>query len=240
MQLELDISRQPDDTTCGPTCLQAVYRYYGDEVGLPGLIQEIPRFDEGGTLAVLLGCHALRRGYLAKIYTFNLEVFDPTWFRQEGPDLVERLQTQLAYKSAHRLQMASHAYIEFLSRGGAIKMQDLTGSLIRRYLSQGVPILTGLSSTYLYNDSREIGPDCRPDDIRGVATGHFVVLCGYDEQRRKVQVADPYLPNPMGKDHYYEVGLDRLVCAILLGVLTYDANLLLIQPQPSEEDAPNE
>ena len=34
------------------------------------------------TLAVLLGCHALRRGYEATIYTFNLQVFDPTWFEE--------------------------------------------------------------------------------------------------------------------------------------------------------------
>ena len=26
---------QPDDTTCGPTCLQAVYRYWGKKAGLP-------------------------------------------------------------------------------------------------------------------------------------------------------------------------------------------------------------
>jgi hypothetical protein len=56
------------------------------------------------------------------------------------------------------------------------------------------------------------------------------VLCGYDKQQRKVLVADPYLPNPLADDHYYDVELDRLVCAILLGVLTYDANLLIIEP----------
>lgn len=46
-----------------------------------------------------------------------------------------------------------------------------------------------------------------------------------------MRVADPYLPNPLAEDHYYEVELDRLVCAILLGVLTHDANLVMIEPR---------
>ena len=29
-ELDLDILAQPDDETCGPTCLHAVYRYFGE------------------------------------------------------------------------------------------------------------------------------------------------------------------------------------------------------------------
>ncbi len=229
-RLELDILRQPDNVTCGPTCLHAVYRYYHDEIPLETVIRETPQLEDGGTLAVLLGQHALSRGYRATIYTYNLQVFDPTWFLPGGPDLVERLYAQMEVKSSPRLHVASHAYIDFLQAGGKIVMRDLTANLLRRYLNRDVPVLAGLSSTYLYGCSREIAATCEPDDVAGVAAGHFVVLCGYDRRRRKVLVADPYLPNLAGLAHYYEVTLDRLVCAIMLGVLTYDANLLIIEP----------
>ncbi len=229
-QLRLDILPQPDNTTCGPTCLHAVYRYFGLELPLGQLILDVPTLQHGGTLAVLLGCDALQRGFDASIYTYNLEVFDPTWFRPGGPDLIQRLRAQMAVKESPRLRTASLAYVQFLQQGGTIQMQDLNGALIRRYLNRSIPILTGLCSTYLYTDPRELGHDGRPDDVHGSATGHFVVLCGYDKLLRKVSVADPYLPNPFGLEHYYEVGLDRLICAILLGVLTYDANLLIITP----------
>ena len=116
-------------------------------------------------------------------------------------------------------------------------MQDLNAALIRRYLNRSVPILTGLSSTYLYLCEREIEPGGEPNDVLGVPNGHFVVLCGYDKQRRKVRVADPYLPNPLGEQHHYEVCVDRLICAILLGVLTYDANLLLVEPRREDRNA---
>jgi hypothetical protein len=46
-------------------------------------------------------------------------------------------------------------------------------------------------------------------------------------------VADPLQDNPLYGEHYYEVGVDRLVGAILLGILTYDANLLVIAPRTS-------
>ncbi len=227
--LELEILPQPDDMTCGPTCLHAVYRYYDDNLPLEQVIQEAPTFRAGGTLAVLLGCHALQRGYRATIYTYNLKVFDPTWFAGQD-DLVERLQAQMAAKKSAKLRAASQAYIQFLQRGGKIQMQDLSAKLLRRYLKRSVPILTGLSSTYLYRCERELEANGEPDDVRGVPTGHFVVVCGYDKQRRTVRVADPYQPNPLAAHHDYEIGLDRLVCAILLGVLTYDANLLIIAP----------
>src|SRR6185369_13364802 len=73
-RLRLEILPQPDDITCGPTCLHAVYRYFGDVIGLDQVIEEVPQLETGGTLAVLLGCHALRRGYDATIYTYNLQV----------------------------------------------------------------------------------------------------------------------------------------------------------------------
>ncbi|GIX00362.1 MAG: hypothetical protein KatS3mg111_3694 [Pirellulaceae bacterium] len=232
-QLELEILRQPDNTTCGPTCLHAVYRYFGDTISLAQLIGETPMLPEGGTLAVHLGRHALRRGYRARIYTFNLAVFDPTWFvdgEAASERLIERLERQAQVKEDPKLQAACNAYCEYLRLGGSIRMIDLTSGLLRRYLKRGIPILTGLSSTYLYRSAREYGAGCIADDVRGYPVGHFVVLCGYDPQERKVRVADPYLPNPAGHRHYYEVSIDRLVCSILLGVLTYDANLLVIEP----------
>jgi hypothetical protein len=208
-----------------------MYRYFGHALPLEQVIAETGQLDSGGTLASWLGCHALQRGYEAKIYTFNLRVLDPTWFRREGTPLSEKLLAQLEHKNDPKLRTATEAYLQFLQLGGEIGMEDLTRQLIRKYLLASVPILAGLSSTYLYQNAREYGPNCDADDVRGVPQGHFVVLCGYDRGAKMVRVADPYLTNPYApSDNYYWVGVDRLVCAILLGVLTYDANLLILTP----------
>jgi hypothetical protein len=77
-ELEFEMLAQPDDTTCGPTCLHAIYRYHGREVPLRQLIDEVPKLETGGTLGVLLALDALNRGYQATIYSYNLQIFDPT------------------------------------------------------------------------------------------------------------------------------------------------------------------
>ncbi|MGW8162039.1 MAG: hypothetical protein ACWGN1_07320 [Desulfobulbales bacterium] len=227
----LDILPQPDDTTCGPTCLHAIYRYFSDPISLQQVIDENSSLDSRGTLAVFLACHALRRGYAARIYTYNLHVFDPTWFTLDSAGIKQKLMAQMHHKDDEKLRWASRGYIEFLKLGGELRFEDLTIGLIRSYLKRSLPILTGLSATYLYRMSREIGEIDKADDVAGEPVGHFVVLAGYDKETRSVHVADPYGQNPVAEGHYYSVNIGRVLGAILLGVLTHDANLLIIKPR---------
>lgn len=227
--LPLRILPQPDDTTCGPTCLHAVYDYYQDAVDLRRIIDEVPHLEGGGTVAVHLANHALRRGYRATMYTYNLQMWDPTWFTTPAVDLAERLQEQMKHREDPKLHLVSRAYLEYLALGGTVLYEDLTRKLIRRFLDRELPVLTGLSATYLYRTARELGRDGKPDDVRGDPAGHFVVLCGYDQERRKVRVADPLSANPYAPSHIYEVNFDRLIGSILLGNMTYDATLLVIE-----------
>ncbi len=230
---------QPDETTCGPTCLHAIYRYWGREEPLSAVVERTRKLEDGGgTFAVYLACDALRQGYPATIYTYNLTVFDPTWFAP-GVDIAERLARQRELKHERRLQHATEGYLEFLERGGRLRFVDLTRSLIRGFLRRGLPILTGLSSTYLYRTAREYGPSDIPDDLRGTPSGHFVVLAGYDRKNRTVLVADPYGPHPYGPSHEYWMRIDRVVGAILLGIVTHDANLLVIQPARPRTEWPS-
>jgi hypothetical protein len=228
-RLPMQMHRQPDETTCGPSCLHAIYSYFGENISLNKVIREVRSLKEGGTLEVFLGCHALKRGYSALIYTYNLKVFDPTWFVPGGPDIRERLKAQMKAKKAPKLHTASKAYLEFLELGGEVRFEDLTTSLIRKYLNKSVPLLAGLSATYLYQSPREYGRDGNWDDVRGESAGHFVVLCGYNREQRTVLIADPLFPNPVSQRPTYIVSIDRALCAILLGVLTYDASLLIIR-----------
>jgi hypothetical protein len=230
-KLRVEILPQPDDFTCGPTCLHALYRYFGDEVPLEQVIAEVPVLENGGTLDVLLANHALTRGYSARIFTYNVQMFDPTWFNRKGVNLAERLRLQSEHKDSERLRIATEAYLLFLERRGELRFEELTTALVRKYLGREVPILTGLSATYLYGTAREYGPEGRPDDVRGKPAGHFVVLCGYDKETREVLVADPLQKNPLSGTNQYTVSIDRVISAILLGILTYDANLLIIEPR---------
>ena len=231
---------QPDETTCGPTCLHAIYRYWGEREPISAVIERMWRMQHGGTFAVYLGCDALRKGYAARIYTCNLLVFDPTWFSRPRIDIAERLAQQREIKSDPRLQNATAGYLEFLALGGRLRLANLSQHLIGGILQRRFPILTGLSSTYLYRSSREFGPDDTPDDIRGLPSGHFVVISGWDPQHRRVLVVDPYQLNPYGPTHEYWLGIDRVIAAILLGIVTHDANLLVIHPRNRQRESNDE
>ncbi len=230
----LDILPQPDGASCGPTCLQAVYRYFGDDITLQQVIAEVTTLEEDGTLAVYLACHALLRGYQATIITYNLQIFDPTWATATNRQIAEKLKLQLAHKKhIPGLEVATNAYLDFLRLGGRLQFKVLTTGLIRSYLKRSIPLLSGLSATFLYSTAREYVDSTKLvyDDVRGVPTGHFVVLADYDKQERKVLVADPLMPNPVSAGQHYLVNISRLMCAIMLGTLTYDGDLLIVEPR---------
>lgn len=230
-RLPVETLPQPDETTCGPTCLHALYRYWGDTEPLETIIARAHRLEHGGTFAVFLACDALRKGYQATIYTYNITVFDPTWFGCEV-DIAERLERQREIKADYRLQHATEGYLEFLRLGGRLRFLDLTTGLIHGVLRKKLPIITGLSATYLYRSPREFGPDGVPDDICGLPAGHFVVIAGYNDVRSTLLVVDPYQPTPYGPSHEYWLGAERVLGAILLGIVTHDANLLVVHPPP--------
>lgn len=233
--LDFRILPQPTETTCGPTCLHAVYRYFGDRVSLNTVIDEIEALEEGGTLAVILGVHALKRGYKAKIITYNLHIFDPTWFLNPNTDIRKYLLAQKKVKRNKKLQLATDAYIEFLDLGGKIIFEDLTPQLLRKHLKKDQPVLTGLSATYLYRSAREIGATNEYNSIEGEPSGHFVVLAGYDKEIDSLLVADPFHLNPFAGSNYYWVEIQRVISSILLGIITYDANLLIIEPEEKKK-----
>lgn len=227
--MRIQIETQPDDTTCGPTCLHAVYKLLGLDIALDKVIGEINYLENGGTLGVYLGLDALKRGYEATIYNYNLRLFDPSWNGMGGDELAEKLSTQLKYKKGKKFTQATNAYINFLENKGKIEFPTLDADLIRNHILRGEPIIAGLSATFLYQSKREytLNNQTIYDEFRGFPAGHFVVI--FDIKGNNVIVADPFIENPISKNNYYEVDIQRLINSILLGIITYDSNLLIIK-----------
>lgn len=233
---ELIIDPQPNDETCGATCLHAVYRYYGYDIPLKNVIASVTRSASGGTLAPFLGIHALNHGFQTLVYTNNLKVFDLTWFASDPTPpaefLLEKLRAQEKFLTddPDTLQI-TRAYETYLTGGGKVQFQILTIDLLKQHLQQHQPIITGLSSTYLYQCMRECFTEAGEsisDDIHGTPCGHFVVLRGFESKKNMISIADPYRKNPISHTNYYMIPITQVLNSILLGVFTYDANLLII------------
>jgi hypothetical protein len=227
----LDVPRfeQPDDVTCGPTCLAQVYRFFGSERTLTDVIRETRRNADGGTLAVYLGISALKNGFRATIYPYSLQVFDPTWRELGISSTIEKLCKRKELMRSPKLRQAIGAYITYLQEGGRLRFDELTRDLLVGLLQGGQPILTGLSATYLYRTPREYNNQY--DDICGDPAGHFVVICGYYPKSDKFVIRDPSSHSPFSRSGKYSVPAERLIPAILLGEVTYDAVLLVLSPR---------
>jgi hypothetical protein len=114
--LTLEILAQPTDETCGPACLHAVYRFLEDPLPLDQVVAEVTPLRTGGTLAAYLGLHALERGYRTTLYTYNLELFDPTWFTEPeghiaGVPVLGSVSMLLTPAATRRRRLAAAAWV---------------------------------------------------------------------------------------------------------------------------------
>lgn len=229
MHIPLEMPAQPTESTCGPTCLHAIYRFHKKDYRLETLIDEIERDEAGGTVSVHLALHALEQGFRATTYSYNLRIFDPTWQHLRPEEMVEKLERRIPRLDDLKLVATHRAYIDFLRSGGRLRFHDLTPRLVRCLLGNGTPILTGLSATYLYKTVRE-RPDGCNDDIAGFPVGHFVVANGFEDRTDEVVISDPYRGNPFNPSGSYRIDVHRFINAVMLGIVTYDANLLTLSP----------
>lgn len=224
----LKMLAQPTETSCGPTCLHAVYQHFKDEYALDRIISDIPENPDGGTYSVMLANHALKRGYQATIYSYNLRVFDPTWADLTSEEIAPKLAGRREHSTSKRARANLSAYIEFLENGGQMRFDELDSALLAMLLANREPVIAGLNSTHLYRSSR-LKKNGKDDDVNGDVEGHFVTLFEYDHANKQILVADPYQKNPLSDSLIYALDPQRLINSVMLGIVTYDANLLHIE-----------
>lgn len=235
--MELKIETQPDDESCGPTCLHAIYRHYGYNIPIEEVIETIDRSPSGGTFCICIGKHALQHGFKSTIYINSPVIFDPSWFvngEAENQFLIDKLKAQNTAKVNPYINAATAPIVEYLELGGKICSYPISAELLKQFFDNNIPVISGLCSTVLYGSIREFFTEDGKsiyDDVRGSPCGHFVVLIGYDTKKEHVIIADPYTKNPLHQSSYYKVNIHQLINAILLGVITFDGNLTVIEPK---------
>jgi hypothetical protein len=57
---------------------------------------------------------------------------------------------------------------------------------------------------------------------------------GLDPEKREATVADPYLHAPYPASRCYTVDIDHLIGAIALGIVTFDAKMLVVSGPRSD------
>jgi hypothetical protein len=210
-----------------PDLLAQVYRFLGYERAVDEVISDTRRNADGGTLGVYLGISALRNGFRPTIYTYNLRIFDPTWRRLSPPEISGKLRERRRFVRSRRLKRAIAAYVEYLGMGCRVPVFRARCGFLVGLLQTGHPILTGFERNVpLWVRSRtQRGVRRRfAASPRGISSS----CAGYYPRSDRFVVRDPSSNIPFSRNGKYTVEARRLIAAILLGDVTYDANLLVL------------
>jgi len=218
---------------CGPSCLQAVLKFYEEEISIKKLIEETKSRYKWHDWDYLLGLAALKKGLKVVVHTRSTSVFDPSWWKLSNTQLISKLKKELDYaKKNKKKRRASWSYttlayeakeiktaINFLKSGGAIDFNIASAQLIQKYIHDNTPVMCAFNQQILHKAARIHKQ--KVDDIKGAITGHMIVVIGYNKS--KFKVADPGLW--YNRSHYYWVSQQDLIDAIV----RYDGNLIAIK-----------
>lgn len=201
---EVNHQYQPTNTTCSPTALSMLLRYYGEEFNVADISAKVPQVknekgEDCGTINQQMATWCISLGFDVVLYTADVQVIDQSWSKLTSTEVVERLE---ARKSGFKVPSLGElwnnaycqAYIEFIRSGGELHIANaITSKLLYKMLEKG-PVLPCLSFDTLYGIGRTINigeKETKPDDVNGKAWNHSVVIYGNDEQGNFL-VADPW------------------------------------------------
>lgn len=194
--------------SCIPACLQQVFGYFAKPISQKEIMKNIKNPQNGMSIPAA-GAFAKKYGFRPIIITNNINIFDPSWFNLSNEKLLMDLQKRKKFVNKYN-QSLINDYLEYLKLGGRISFKTINQGLLTKYLSQNIPIIMELSSTFLYKKRKSTKPGRFNDAFKGEIEGHGIVVAGFD--KNKFKVVDPdSKSNPYSKSGIYWVFIDELI-----------------------------
>jgi len=213
---------QINPPSCIPACLQEVFGYYKKQISQQKILASLEH-PERGMAIVQAGFFAKESGFKPIVITNNIIVFDPTWFSSTNEKLAENLKKRKKFVDKYN-QALIDAYIEYLKATGTIKFDSISANLLKQYLSQNIPIIMEIASTYLYKKAKSTRPGAFDNALRGEVEGHGVVIAGFNGN--KFKIVDPNTKNnPYSKSGIYWIESNELLTSF--GILEGKSLLLI-------------
>ena len=103
-RLAVDILPQPDETTCGPTCLHAIYRYWQEDEPLSEVIARTGKSSRAARWPYSWRATPCARATAPRSIPITSTVFDPTWFTDPTVEIAHA--AGLATRGQERLPAA--------------------------------------------------------------------------------------------------------------------------------------
>lgn len=225
-QLFPNIKQKVTSNTCGPSCLEAIYRHYGKDRGLEGILEDLHITKEESTYGPQLARHLNNNGFKTCICSSDPNVVSPEWRNASVDSIIEDLKGWIIYhfdKKVDKIWIKKALFLLFyLQEGGNLQVNDVTRSFLDKSLQEGNIILACVAESWIWK-KRKISKVAKYDNIKGKVHGHFVVV--YEQEDEKYLISDPYPTNIQDKEGLYKVDKDTLITSIL----TWSSEILIIK-----------
>lgn len=137
-------------------------------------------------------------GYTVDLYSADFQTLDLSWAKLNKDELLNQLQKIKDIRNNPTLgevwsKIYVEGYIDFLSSGGSVHIEQYISSKLLDTLLASGPVLTTVNFNVLYNVGRTNNNahlQTSPDPINGSLMNHFNVLIG--EEDGKYIISDPW------------------------------------------------
>lgn len=193
MKIKLNVKsfKQESQEGCGAAALRSILDFFGKNMSeeeitkAAGGIQKDE--DHYGILAIHMAAMLHKMGYKVHSYTYDMGLFKPEWAHAGREDLIknlEPLKEDLTKNNKKTSESIVDSILYLLKSKQDIKIKIPDKEDIILFLKKGLPVLISVKAMLLEEDSK-INPD----------VGHYIVVNGYDEDKRTFSFADPFYGN---------------------------------------------
>ncbi|RLJ08211.1 MAG: hypothetical protein DRP13_02715 [Candidatus Aenigmatarchaeota archaeon] len=191
VMLKVPRYRQPP-MMCGATALAEVMEYFdGKKYNIKEIAKETEKTYKNIDWLFAAGLFAMKRGFKSKIITISTEIFDPSWTNLTYDKLIRKMRKRLEYLLSKK---TNDSYIiewnisplkwaiKYLEKGGELFYHPITTKLIKTFLEKRIPLIVPINEN-LFHGIKRTTQDDEYDDIKGMGTGHVVVISGFRKNK---------------------------------------------------------
>lgn len=208
------VFQQPDDSNCGPSTLEMVYRFKGIDRDVPQILKDF-HFGPKGELTYppQLARDLQRNGVKTNLLISSPSVVSPAWSEWNNDQLIDALKDWVTLNPEHEKHVLGLHTLFYLQEGGSIDIHSYAADDWKQMLDRKSLLIVGVDEVWLWGHRfKEFESEI--DDMKGKSDGHFVLVTGYTDNR--FSVLDPYPTGLKNRNGQYEVEQSQLINASLL------------------------
>ncbi|GBE19956.1 MAG TPA: hypothetical protein ENG87_00210 [Candidatus Pacearchaeota archaeon] len=220
MKLKVPVLEAKNRLGCGPTSLSMILNYYRKNYSEKQVIDNLEigliKKEDLGARAVDLALLAKKFGFDVICYSYNMELYRPSFSRLSKPGLISEIKKLLQKKHSASNKAVLKTTIKLLENNADFKIKMPSIDDIIKFLKKGIPVILAVNAKILFEVEKLQGFPKIPNNM-----GHFIVLTGF--------VDDIFYYNCPYYGESKKISKDKLFFALSNNILDSSAYLIAVK-----------